>query len=465
MSGLLSCLPMLRRFQRSGSPVEHDEASKPAPTGSQSTLWARVAASLPQAARGSAARMWKAVRNLVGRITCAVSPCAEGRAKGGGRSPAEAMPCGTAAAKAAEEGPEPALEEGPEPALKDSAQPGRRLVSLSKPAAPMAAPSASQSSVAVSEAPVCPEYVVGQKVVYKPAYQHPHGELVGTVLAPRDGTRICLKFDMGGIGPVDVDRVRPFVEKAAAPPLPKIHRTQADAIAAHVRAFPPVKITALAMVEAHCRIGAYVKLGRTYTVDIRAAFGGWVGAPLDAGVKQAHAVALRGASDEQRSCISHYVSYCGGNELMRKGQLDDNLRNLSRTLHELALPLPPGTELKRNLSDFENKERLLDLQPGDIIQSPQFESLALPDGKYGEPEHLSGKTSHAVQLRLVTGAGVRGLYIKIPMIPIAARACLRRRKCCYPRILAMPSIRCARSPARSSSRPSFCRHLKVPWNE
>jgi hypothetical protein len=91
--------------------------------------------------------------------------------------------------------------------------------------------------------------------------------------------------------------------------------------------------------------------------------------------------------------------------------VSDANRNLSALLHRISLPLPAGMELKRNLATFASMDDLRQLEPGTILQSPQFDSLQLPSGNYGEPGHLTGKTHHQVQLRLVTGEGVRGMYL------------------------------------------------------
>ena len=147
--------------------------------------------------------------------------------------------------------------------------------------------------------------------------------------------------------------------------------------------------------------------------------------------------------------IHHYVSNCGDNKEMRDGKVNKFVRDLSNVLHRVSLPLPAGMELKRNLGWFPDKRQLLGLKPGTIIQSPQFDSLSLPSGVYGEKGNVSGKNNHEVQLRLVTGEGVRGIYIGKSSIMGA------KRKSCCRRTLAMQSIASTstRKPASTSSRP------------
>jgi hypothetical protein len=202
--------------------------------------------------------------------------------------------------------------------------------------------------------------------------------------------------------------------KQAPPPIPQVHRMRADAVAAHAQHFPPVTITNLASVEANHRIGGYVELGQTDPTMIKDAFGAWTGRAPDERILQEHTDALKEATASDWQLIDKYVENNGGNKEMREGKVNEFNRNLSAALHRVSLPLPAGMELKRNLRMFADRDvprKLRQLQPGTIIQSPQFESLALPDGTYGEPGHMMGQANHKVQLRLVTAEGVRGIFI------------------------------------------------------
>jgi hypothetical protein len=90
--------------------------------------------------------------------------------------------------------------------------------------------------------------------------------------------------------------------------------------------------------------------------------------------------------------------------MRNKGEIDSKIRSVSNSIHTLSQELPEGTRLKRNISlQGAGLQALMEAQPGDIIQSPQFESTANPSGGYGE-----GKN---VRLNLITAPGAKGVYV------------------------------------------------------
>jgi len=121
----------------------------------------------------------------------------------------------------------------------------------------------------------------------------------------------------------------------------------------------------------------------------------------------AHNQIAENATAKQKQDISKYVgswSYGANDQMRNKGHITSEIRSVSNSIHALVQELPPGTSLKRNLSlQGAGLAALQAAQPGDIIQSPQFESTADAAGHYG-----SGKN---VQLRLVTAPGAKGIYI------------------------------------------------------
>jgi hypothetical protein len=277
------------------------------------------------------------------------------------------------------------------------------------------------------------EHTVGQQVLWAPDFGAPKSAVIAASHNPRFVTIHVQDAGQQRTYTVERNSLRPWTEesqrtvdaaaeaapaeeprpvlKTQAPPLPNIPRTRADAVAAHAAHFPPVKVTDLAQVEANRRIGGYVKLGQTDATMLKHAFGNWTGTPPDGHVLQAHVRTLENVPPRDMALVNDYVRYNGRNRELREGKVSEFNRDLSAVLHRVSLPLPAGTELKRNLKRFADKDALRNLQPGTIIQSPQFDSLALPGGNYGEPGHWMGQTDHQVQLRLVTAEGVRGLYI------------------------------------------------------
>lgn len=192
-----------------------------------------------------------------------------------------------------------------------------------------------------------------------------------------------------------------------APPIGTHHATPGHAIAAHAAFFPPVKTTQAHAVESHHKIAAYVVLGRTDAGMIEKAYGKWTGQALDQKLVDEHTAKGDTLTKTQKSDIAKYVgswSYHANDMMRNQGKIDSEIRSVSKTVHTASLDLAAGTQLKRNLSlPPDGIKGLLAAQKGDIIQSPQFESTANPNGSYG-----SGKN---VQLRLVTAPGVKGIYI------------------------------------------------------
>lgn len=192
-----------------------------------------------------------------------------------------------------------------------------------------------------------------------------------------------------------------------APPI-KAASTPLAALADHAKHFPAVKVTEAYKVASHHKVAAYVMLGKTDANAVKAVFkDGWSGEPLPASLVKKHSAIAQGATEEQKSAIRKYVSnwaYGANDQMRNKGAISEEIRRVSKAMHELAQELPAGTVLKRMMSlDGAGLKALQAAQPGDIIQSPQFESAANPTGHYG-----NGKN---VMLKLITAPGVRGIYV------------------------------------------------------
>ena len=296
-----------------------------------------------------------------------------------------------------------------------------------------AAPAAIDTTAALTEVKPAAGLTVGQHVLFAPDFGAPKSAVIAgfpnkrfvTIHAQDAGQQRVMNVEHNTLQPWTEDSQRlldaaaeaapaeesPPVLKAQAPPLPNIPRTQAEAVAAHALRFPPVKVTDLVQVEANRRIGAYVKLGQTDATMIQHAFGNWTDTPPDELVLQEHVRAVENVPPRDMALIHDYVLNNSRNRELREGKVSEFNRDLSAVLHRVSLPLPAGTELKRNLKKFADKDALRNLPPGTIVQSPQFDSLAFRGGNYGEPGHWMGQSDHEVQLRLVTSEGVRGLYI------------------------------------------------------
>lgn len=203
----------------------------------------------------------------------------------------------------------------------------------------------------------------------------------------------------GGMGKVGLYRSAPPIRPAATP-----HA----ALAKHAQHFPPVKVTDAWKSKPHNKIAGWVLLGKTDPSSLDSVFSkGWNGDALPSALVNSHTEKAQSFTSEQKSAIKLYVSnwaYGANDQMRNKGALSTDIRRVSKTIHEVAQDIPPGTQLKRamNLSS-EGLKALKASQPGDIIQSPQFESAANPTGHYG--------TSSNVQLHLITAEGVKGIYI------------------------------------------------------
>jgi len=157
------------------------------------------------------------------------------------------------------------------------------------------------------------------------------------------------------------------------------------------------------------KIAGWVLLGKTDPATIEKAFeNGWSPDPLPSSLVSAHTKIALAVTETQKDDILRYVgswSYGANDRMRNKGQIDEEIRSVSKSVSEVAIPLPAGTRLKRNMSlEGSGLKALLAAQAGDIIQSPQFESTANPTGHYGEG-------SKNVRLNLITAPGVRGIYV------------------------------------------------------
>lgn len=440
MSGFLgNCLPVWRS-PKPATPVA-TSGTLPA-SGSAGALPSgrSVETAPPETPRAPRRSVWSAFTSFVSRQFQAVTACF-GRRDASARAdsldasgPAQARAPDGAGASAAANASATASASG-----ANSSPAANAPVVAGSP--PVAGPAA------IDEQQPARELALGDKVLWKPSYGSPKAAIV-TGLPNERSAAIEVEVDGKPRNYVGIDRAKlhPWTEaaqrvvdeaaeaettlapttagsssaagkpqsaaaKPRVPPLPNIPRTRADAVAAHAAHFPPVTTANVASIDANHKVGSYVKLGVTDPATITDAFGNWTGTSPDEQILQQHENVLRALPDRDMQLIHGYVNYCGDNREMRSGKVSDVSRSLSGLLHRISLPLPAGMELKRNLSKFADKEALRSLQPGTIIQSPQFDSLQLPSGNYGEPGHLTGKTDHEVQLRLVTGEGVRGIYI------------------------------------------------------
>ncbi len=280
---------------------------------------------------------------------------------------------------------------------------------LTQPAQPSATPSAADadaSNVAPPEAPSATQNAEPRATAVEVAARREVDHRAEAPKAEAESPQTEEDWDS-----IDAALEELLRRKQAPPPIPQVHRTRADAVAAHAQHFPPVTIANLGRVEANRKIGDYVKLGQTAATMVKDAFGAWTGTQAEDEMLREHTSVLERLPQSEMQLIHEYVGDNFRNKELREGTVQEFNRNLSVLLHRISLPLPAGLELKRNLRTFADKEGLRNLPPGTIIQSPQFDSLALPDGTYGEESHGGGESEHEVQLRLVTAEGVRGIYI------------------------------------------------------
>jgi predicted DNA-binding WGR domain protein/ADP-ribose pyrophosphatase YjhB (NUDIX family) len=203
------------------------------------------------------------------------------------------------------------------------------------------------------------------------------------------------------------------------PPRPKsgVHKnappiaaaaTPLAAIAAHAQHFQPVKTAKAFEVAAHNKAAAFVILGKTDAKVVESAYtakGVWKG-KLPASVKQEHNAHAQSLPQSVRDGIYKYSTNWayGANDKMRnKGDITSDIVKVSEAMHAGIIHLPEGTQLRRmmNISGGALKQ-IQGLQPGDVIQSPQFESTG-ESGGYG--------SGMSVEMRMVTTPGVKGLWI------------------------------------------------------
>jgi hypothetical protein len=436
MSGLWrGCLP----FRRATKPADQDSTQRTAQPGGpgDSRSGGLPAGALPSGKSVQAVppgtpvapprTVWSSVKSFFSRRFQAVASCFGRRvpvaplASGDLSGPRRPLSSDTPALTMAAPGDVSALGQ---PAAPDAAvaaqlgdpdtlaviQPeGPGTSALTQPAQPSATPSAADadsSSVAPASAPSATQNAEPRATAVEVAARREVDHRAEAPKAEAESPQTEDDWDS-----IDAALEELLRHKQAPPPIPQVHRTRADAVAAHAQHFPPVTIANLGRVEANRKIGDYVKLGQTDTTMLKDAFGAWTGNQPDEAMLEEHVGVLEKLPDEDMQLIQGYVGENDRNKELRGGTVNEFNRNISSLLHRISLPLPAGVELKRNLRTFADKEGLRNLLPGTIIQSPQFESLALPGGTYGEPTHSFGERDHEVQFRLVTTEGVRGIYI------------------------------------------------------
>jgi hypothetical protein len=89
--------------------------------------------------------------------------------------------------------------------------------------------------------------------------------------------------------------------------------------------------------------------------------------------------------------------------MRNKGEINSTIQAVSEAIHKASLELPEGSQYARSISISGGAlKQIQALQPGDVIQSPQFESIKQKGG-YGE-----GKN---VEMRLVAAAGAKAIWV------------------------------------------------------
>ena len=134
--------------------------------------------------------------------------------------------------------------------------------------------------------------------------------------------------------------------------------------------------------------------------------GTWTG-KISASLKKQHNDHIdANLSSKDKANIRKYTTNWAfeANDTMRvAGKVTKDIAEVSASIHRSALELPEGSQYARAVSISGSAlKQIKALQPGDVIQSPQFESVKQKGG-YGE-----GKN---VELRLVAAAGVKGLWL------------------------------------------------------
>lgn len=192
------------------------------------------------------------------------------------------------------------------------------------------------------------------------------------------------------------------------PPIP-VATSPGKALAAHAQYFPPVKITEIGSVASHHRAAGYIIVGKTDASTVNSAFQGsgtWTG-KISASLKKKHNDHIdANLSSKDKANIRKYTTNWAyqANDTMRvAGKVTKEIAEVSASIHRSALELPEGSQYARAVSISGSAlKQIQALQPGDVIQSPQFESVKQKGG-YGESKN--------VELRLVAASGVKGLWL------------------------------------------------------
>lgn len=191
------------------------------------------------------------------------------------------------------------------------------------------------------------------------------------------------------------------------PPI-TIGKTPYKSLAAHAEHFKPVPVTDAYNVSAHHKAASFVMLGKTDAGTVKQAFAGagtWTG-KVPQSIKDQHNKHIETLDQKTKDNVRKYTTNWafGANDQMRnKGEINSTIQAVSEAIHKASLELPEGSQYARSISISGGAlKQIQALQPGDVIQSPQFESIKQKGG-YGE-----GKN---VEMRLVAAAGAKAIWV------------------------------------------------------
>lgn len=295
------------------------------------------------------------------------------------------------------------------------------LVSQGKPIPkPAQAPGTTAVKVDAGKLPAKPEFITS-KVDVKKENEH-HAEVL--LQFAKNGDLANLKaydkfsqlsqkltqFKQDLVQELEVQLFPPRAKAGLHKNVPAIKpaKTPGAALSDHATHFPPVKVSQAFNVAAHNKAAAFVLLGRTDAATVKQAFeggGAWTGM-IPQSLKNEHNKHIDTLPKTVRDNIHKYTTNWafGANDQMRnKGEVTPAIKQVSEAIHAGILPLPEGSQYARALSIKGGAlDQIRALQAGDVIQSPQFDSIKQKGG-YGE-----GKN---VEFRLVAAAGVKGLWV------------------------------------------------------